>query len=278
MDLKTLLNDQNRTIEKLSEKNGAPYMSDQEFTAHIAALIPTPSAEANGNLLSLANSLWFKLKENLYHIFCFISRHFTLETLQSVYDLCKERSQGILTWELLGTAIYLQAGTPLQEIGKQEWKEFPIFPTPQAPDTLSTMGICTVRENGTATQFYTLHFGQFDHWKLLDKASALAESDGITVTKAMGKIGFDMRIGYVADDEAAVCGPQSPMAERLFQLMSSSPITAAHITIDVDNRNATIEINPLWEKLWDERGISPPARQRRSSGNRSIKHKNEPDR
>ena len=68
-----------------------------------------------------------------------------------------------------------------------------------------------------------------------------------------------MRIGYVAADKA-VYGPESPMAEKLSLLMSSNPLTAAHITIDVDNRNATLEIN----LLWDEREINPSARQRRS--------------
>ena len=53
-----------------------PYMSDQEFTAHMEELISTPNAEANHNLLDLANSLWFELKEDLYHTFSFISRHF----------------------------------------------------------------------------------------------------------------------------------------------------------------------------------------------------------
>lgn len=64
------------------------YMSDQEFTAHMEELISTPNAEANHNLLDLANSLWFELKEDLYHTFSFISRHFSPEVLQNVYDLC----------------------------------------------------------------------------------------------------------------------------------------------------------------------------------------------
>ena len=35
------------------------YMSDQEFTAHMEELISTPNAEANHNLLDLANNLMY---------------------------------------------------------------------------------------------------------------------------------------------------------------------------------------------------------------------------
>ena len=161
--------------------NQKVYMTDQEFTAHMAALIPTPSEEADDSLLDLAHSLWFELKEDLCHTFSFISRHFTPETLQRVYDLCKGKDQGILPWELVGTAIYLQAGTPPQEISKREWKDFQILSTPNAPDTLSTMGICTVREHGAETRFYTLHFRQFVAQELLDAAAAQAGRADITV-------------------------------------------------------------------------------------------------
>ena len=155
--------------------------TDQEFTARMAALIPAPSAEVNDSLLDLAHSLWFEMKEDLYHTFSFISNHFTPETLQKVYDLCKDKDHGILPWELVGTAIYLQAGMPPQEIGKQEWKDFQILSTPNAPDTLSTMGICTVREHGAETRFYTLHFRQFVAQELLDAAAAQAGRADITV-------------------------------------------------------------------------------------------------
>ena len=64
--------------------NQKVYMTDQEFTARMAALIPAPSAEVNDSLLDLAHSLWFEMKEDLYHTFSFISSHFTPETLQKV--------------------------------------------------------------------------------------------------------------------------------------------------------------------------------------------------
>ena len=250
------------------------YMSDQEFTAHMAALIPTPSAETNDSLLDLANSLWFGLKEDLYHTFSFIARHFTPETLQTVYDLCKGKDHGILPWELVGTAIYLQAGTPSQEIGMKEWKDFQILSTPEAPDTLSTMGICTVREHGKETRFYTLHFGQFDPQELLDTAAAQAGHAGITVTEAIQRFNYyDMQMAYVEANKA-VYGPESPMAEKLSLLMAASPITAAHITIDVDSGSIAVKMNPLWEKLRDGREVSPPARRQKHIS----KHKKQPER
>lgn len=51
-------------------------MSSQEFIARINALIPSPNEEANKNLLDFSNSLWLRLKEDLYNTFSFISRHF----------------------------------------------------------------------------------------------------------------------------------------------------------------------------------------------------------
>lgn len=253
------------------------YMSDQEFTDQMNTLIPAPSVEANRNLLDLADALWFGLKEDLYHTFAFISRHFTAETLQNVYDCCETKNHGALPWELIGTAIYLQAGASPQEIGKAEWKEFQVLDTPESADTISSLAACTVRENGADTRFYTLHFGQFAPQKLLERATAQARNDDITVTEAMQRIGCDMRMTYVTANQS-ICGPESPLAEKLFRLMNSSPITAAHITIDVDSGSIAVKTNPLWERLRDEREKDLPAPQKHPGRKRSPKHKNQPDR
>ena len=238
------------------------YMSSQEFTARMDALIPAPSAEANRSLLASADGLWFELKEELYHTFAFISRHFTTEILQNVYDRCKTETQGMLPWELIGTAIYLQAGDSPPEIGTAEWKEFQILSTPESADTLSSLAACTVRENGAETRLYTLHFGQLDPQKLLERAEVQARIAGITVTEAM----------------QSICGPESPLTDKLFRLMDSSPVTAAHITIDVDSGSVAVQMNPLWKKLQDEREKNPPVPQKHPGKKQSSKHKNQPDR
>ena len=253
------------------------YMSDQEFTVHMNALIPAPSAEANRNLLDLADALWFGLKEDLYHTFAFISRHFTAETLQNVYDCCETKNHGALPWELIGTAIYLQAGASLPEIGEAEWKEFQVLSTPESADTISSLAACTVRENGAETRLYTLHFGQFDPQELLERAAAQARNDGITVTEAMQRIDYDMRMTHVTAYQS-ICGPESPLTEKLFRLMDSSPITAAHITIDVDSGSIAVKTNPLWEKLRNEQENKRPVPQKHPGKKRSPKHKNQPDR
>ena len=125
--------------------------------------------------------------------------------------------------------------------------------------------------------FYTLHFGQFDPQKLLERAAAQARNDGITVTEAMQRIGCDMRMTHVTANRC-ICGPESPLAEKLFRLMDSSPVTAAHITIDVDSGSIAVKTNPLWEKLRDEQENEQPAPQKHPGRKRSPKHKNQPDR
>ena len=71
-------------------------MSNQEFIARINALIPAPNEEANRNLLDFGNSLWLRLKEDLYNTFSSVSRHFTPDTLQGVYDLSGIANEGML--------------------------------------------------------------------------------------------------------------------------------------------------------------------------------------
>ena len=68
----------------------------------------------------------------------------------------------------------------------------------------------------------------------------------------------------------AVLGPGSNIAEKLALLMASIPITAAHITIDVYSGIAAVEMNPLWEKLWDERESGPPVQQKHFSRKSSF--------
>lgn len=255
------------------------YMSEQEFTAHMDKLIPTPSVETNSNLLDLANSLWLEMKEDLYHTFSFVSRHFTSETLQNVYDLCGTREAGLLPWEIIGTAIYLQTGTPPEEISKDEWESFVLLPTPETAGTLSSLATCTVRENGQETQFYTPHFGQIDPQKLLDAAMGRSGKAAITVMEILQQMDYDpSEAESYATANKAILGPESRMAEKLSLLMSSSPITAAHIAIDVDSGSVAIKMNPLWEKLRDERESGPPAQQRHSGRKRPSKRKNQPDR
>ena len=152
---------------------------------NLCGLIPTPSAEANSHLLDLANGLWLEMKDDLYHAFSFVSRHFTSETLQNVYDLCGTRETGLLPWEIIGAAVYVQTGTPAEEISKDEWKDFVLLPTPESAGAISSLAICTVRENGEETQFYTPHFGQCGPQKLLDAAIARAGEAGTTAAEAL---------------------------------------------------------------------------------------------
>ena len=104
--------------------NQKVYMTDREFTAHMAALIPTPSAEVNDILLGLAHSLRFELKEDLYHTFSFISRHFTSETLQRVYDLCKGKDQGILPWSWWVRQFTSRQGHPRRRLANSSGRIF----------------------------------------------------------------------------------------------------------------------------------------------------------
>ncbi len=248
-------------------------MSDQEFLIHINALIPFTSEEANSNLLDFANSFWIELKEDLYHTFSFVAHHFTPEVLQGVYDLSGDANGGMLPWGLIGAAIYLQTNTPVQEIQEDAWDHFTVFSTPETPNTLSALAICTVRENGRATRFYTRHFGQFDPLKLLYGATALAIRGGSTITKAIQQIDCHMRASGLGSARA-VSGPESKMTDKLFQLMGSSPITAAHITIDVDSGNVVTKMNPLWEKLRDELKPDPPAQQQKHDGKEHSSRRN----
>lgn len=255
------------------------YMSEQEFTAHMNGLIPTPSEEANSHLLDLANGLWLEMKDDLYHAFSFVSRHFTSETLQNVYDLCGTRETGLLPWEIIGAAVYVQTGTPAEEISKDEWKDFVLLPTPESAGAISSLALCTVRENGEATQFYTPHFGQYDPQKLLDAAIARAGEAGTTAAEALQQMDHNLpEVESHVTANKAILGPGSRLAEKLSLLMPSSPITAAHIIMDADRGSVTIRMNPLWEKLRDERESGPPVQQKHSSRKRSSKHKNHPDR
>lgn len=255
------------------------YMSEQEFVAHMNELIPTPSEETNKNLLDLASSLWWEMKDDLYHAFSFVSRHFAPETLQSVYDLCGARTAGLLPWELIGAAIFSQTGTPPETISTDEMRAFVLLPEPETAGTVSTLATCTVRENGQETLFYTLHFGKIEPQKLLDTAIAKAKESGTTVKGALQQTDYNLpEVESHVRVNKAILGPDSKLAEKLSLLMASSPVTAAHITMDADSGHATIEMNPLWERLRHEREASPPARQNRSSRKRSSKHKNQPER
>ena len=233
-------------------------MEKEEFVSHLNELIPVPSAETNEKLVKLGDALWLEMKDDLYHALSFISRHFSQNVLQAVYDLSGATEQDLLPWDMIGAAVYLQAGTPVQQISKAAWKDFALLSTPGSPDALSTLATCTVRENGRETQFYTLHFGQFEPQILLNMAISDAMKAEITVTEALQQLDYDIRKPQsYATANKALCGPGSTMAEKLSVLLPSYPITAAHIMIDVDKRTTAVEMNPLWEQLRDKQGGIP---------------------
>ncbi|MEY8387861.1 hypothetical protein AALC17_11285 [Oscillospiraceae bacterium 38-13] len=80
--------------------------------------------------------------------------------------------------------------------------------------------------------------------ELLEQAAARVRITGGTITEAIQNIDYNMQPGHAAANKA-LCGPESPMAEKLALLMNMSPITAAHITIDADSGNVTVKINSL---------------------------------
>lgn len=253
-------------------------MSSQEFIARINALIPSPNEEANKNLLDFGNSLWLRLKEDLYNAFSFISRHFTPDTLQGVYDLSGIANKGMLPWEMIGAAIYLQTNTPVQEIKEDSWDYFVGFTAPEAPDKISSLALCTVHENGCAAQFYTRHFGRFDPLELLYNATARSVYNGVTITEAIQQFDCNMEIRHPWET-AVILDPEPKMVEKLTQLMPDSPIIAAHINLDADSGTVATEINPLWEKLRDELDeLSHGQQQKTSEKKRSSKRSHQMER
>lgn len=256
-------------------------MSEQEFITHINELIPNPSVETNNELLDFANEFWIEMKDDLYHAFSFVSHHFTKETLQNVYDLFGTQKSGMMPREIIGLAIYLQAGTPPENISKDEWGDFVFMPMPETADTISPLAICTVWENGQEIPFYTLHFGQMDPQKLLDTAIARAGESDATVTETLQKMDYNLpNVESYIEARKVIIGAGTGMLEKLSLLMNASPITAAHITMDVDSGSVILEMNPLWEKLRDERESGWPARQAvlPARQKRLSKQKNQMDR
>lgn len=125
------------------------------------------------------------MNDNLYHAFSFVSRHFTTETLQNVYNICGTGKDALLPWEIIGAAIYLQTDTPPEEISKEEWKNFVLLSMPETAVTISSLATCAVQENGRQTLSYTTHFGRIDPQKLLDTAIIRADRTGTTVADAL---------------------------------------------------------------------------------------------
>ncbi len=255
-------------------------MEKEEFLSRLEELIPATSEKTNEKLLELGDALWLEMKDDLYYTFSFVSHHFSRDVLQTVYDLSGAMEQDLLPWEMIGAAIYLQAGTPVEQISKRDWRDFTLFSIPETANTISPLATCSVRENGQETRFFTLHFGQFDPQELLDTASAMAEKAEITVTEALQQLEYNVKgpRSYVTANQA-LSGPGSTLAEKLAQLLPSYPITAAHITIDVDRKTAAVERNPLWEQLRDRLGETPPIQEAaHSSQKRASAHRNEPSR
>ena len=97
--------------------------------------------------------------QDLLIAFEFISRYFSVDVLQGVYEIIQHGS-AVLPNELVAAAVFLQAGDTSEHMAQMAKNgELMCFYSPREKGEISPLAICSVLEAGKKVNYFTTKFG-----------------------------------------------------------------------------------------------------------------------
>lgn len=123
-------------------------MKYEEFDQQIREMIPQPSAAITDALYRMGVEALEDRPQDLLIAFEFISRYFSVDVLQGVYEIIQHGS-AVLPNELVAAAVFLQAGDTSEHMAQMAKNgELMCFYSPREKGEISPLAICSVLEAG----------------------------------------------------------------------------------------------------------------------------------
>lgn len=224
-------------------------MKYEEFDQQIREMIPQPSAAITDALYRMGVEALEDRPQDLLIAFEFISRYFSVDVLQGVYEIIQHGS-AVLPNELVAAAVFLQAGDTSEHMAQMAKNgELMCFYSPREKGEISPLAICSVLEAGKKVNYFTIKFGKFTPKDILARAKRFAKQQGVSVTGALECISLEGEVSTGLYAARNVLARQwTKMTTALDTIFGTCPAVAARVTFDADRGHTAVEYNPLWQK------------------------------
>ena len=112
---------------------------------------------------------------------------------------------------------------------------------------LSPLAVCSIRDHGREEKFCTTYFGSFSPGDALHRAVEYAGQYDTTTAFALKNLTADLRVDVDAPSGRRILDQRRPSLIRAMEsAFAQCTAVAAKITFDTDQREVTVDYNPLW--------------------------------
>ena len=224
-------------------------MDQYEFLRELDKVLPSPDPQLAKRLIEFAEENEIVFYEEYLASLRFVARNFNQDTLASIPRMIDEQNM-ILPDEMAAAAICVQGGVPVDQVQQMacEGLLMGFFDARRAVNgELSPLAVCSVVEHGREEKFCTAYFGSFSPGDALHRAVEYAGQYDTTTAYALKNLTADLRVDVDAPSGRRILDQRRPSLLRAMEsAFAQCPAVAAKITFDTDQREVTVDYNPLW--------------------------------
>ena len=233
-------------------------MDQYEFRRELDAVLPSPDPQLAKRLIDFAeeNKIYFsetEYKVVFYEEYLaslrFLARNFRQDTLASILKMIDDQNM-ILPDEMAAAAICVLGGVPVDQVQQMacEGLLMGFFDARRAVNgELSPLAVCSVVEHGREEKFCTAYFGSFSPGDALHRAVEYAGQHDTTTAYALKNLTADLQVDVDAPEAKRILDRRRPSLLRAMEsAFAQCPAVAAKVTFDTDQREVTVDYNPLW--------------------------------
>lgn len=224
-------------------------MDQYEFLRELDKVLPSPDPQLAKRLIEFAEENEIVFYEEYLASLRFVARNFDQDTLASIPKMVDDQNM-ILPDEMAAAAICVQGGVPVDQVQQMacEGLLMGFFDARRAVNgELSPLAVCSVVEHGREEKFCTAYFGSFSPGDALHRAVEYAGQYDTTTAYALKNLTADLRVDVDAPSGRRILDQRRPSLLRAMEsAFAQCPAVAAKITFDTDQREVTVDYNPLW--------------------------------
>ena len=224
-------------------------MDQYEFQRELDEVLPSPDPQLAKRLIDFAEENEIIFYEEYLASLRFVARNFDQDTLASIPKMVDDQNM-ILPDEMAAAAICVQGGVPVDQVQQMacEGLLMGFFDARRAVNgELSPLAVCSVVEHGREEKFCTAYFGSFSPGDALHRAVEYAGQHDTTTAYALKNLTADLQVDVDAPEAKRILDRRRPSLLRAMEsAFAQCPAVAAKVTFDTDQREVTVDYNPLW--------------------------------
>ena len=224
-------------------------MNQYEFQRELDEVLPSPDPRLAKRLIDFTEENEIVFYEEYLASLRFVARNFDQDNLASIPNMIDDQNM-ILPDEMAAAAICVQGGVPVDQVQQMACEGLLMgFFDARVVDNggLSPLAVCSVVEHGREEKFCTAYFGSFSPGDALHRAVEYAGQHDITTAYALKYLTADLQVDADAPEAKRILDRHRPSLLRAMEsAIAQCPAVAAKITFNTDQREVTVDYNPLW--------------------------------